>query len=224
MFTLKKVTSSEQLCAVYDTLYAQSWLPSRTSLLRWSINLLEGEPGQLLLDVACGDAQMAPLARKAGLMYYGVDFSPVAVEKAHTKTVFAADGQHLPFASQTFDLVTNIGSLEHFTEMSRGIREMARVLKANGKACILVPNAFGLTWNVLHVWRTGNLADDDGQPVQRFGTRGAWEYLLQTNGLHIDRTIGHERRWPRTTTEWNCLLYTSPSPRDRTRSRMPSSA
>ena len=23
---------------------------------------------------------------------------------------------------------------------------------------------------------------------------------------------------------WNCLLYTSPSPRDRTRSRMPSSA
>ena len=24
--------------------------------------------------------------------------------------------------------------------------------------------------------------------------------------------------------EWNCLLYTSPSPRDRTRSRMPSSA
>ena len=25
-------------------------------------------------------------------------------------------------------------------------------------------------------------------------------------------------------TKWNCLLYTSPSPRDRTRSRMPSSA
>ena len=24
--------------------------------------------------------------------------------------------------------------------------------------------------------------------------------------------------------EWRCLLYTSPSPRDRTRSRMPSSA
>ena len=26
------------------------------------------------------------------------------------------------------------------------------------------------------------------------------------------------------TGNWNCLLYTSPSPRDRTRSRMPSSA
>ena len=29
---------------------------------------------------------------------------------------------------------------------------------------------------------------------------------------------------PRRTLHWNCLLYTSPSPRDRTRSRMPSSA
>ena len=28
----------------------------------------------------------------------------------------------------------------------------------------------------------------------------------------------------RTDLEWSCLLYTSPSPRDRTRSRMPSSA
>ena len=27
-----------------------------------------------------------------------------------------------------------------------------------------------------------------------------------------------------TTLQWTCLLYTSPSPRDRTRSRMPSSA
>ena len=31
------------------------------------------------------------------------------------------------------------------------------------------------------------------------------------------RTLGGHRRY-------NCLLYTSPSPRDRTRSRMPSSA
>ena len=35
-------------------------------------------------------------------------------------------------------------------------------------------------------------------------------------------------RWPclilRTPKGWTCLLYTSPSPRDRTRSRMPSSA
>ena len=37
------------------------------------------------------------------------------------------------------------------------------------------------------------------------------------------RLSGRGRRWPRALRN-NCLLYTSPSPRDRTRSRMPSSA
>ena len=42
------------------------------------------------------------------------------------------------------------------------------------------------------------------------------------------RTVPHTAEgmieWGRELDEWRCLLYTSPSPRDRTRSRMPSSA
>ena len=34
--------------------------------------------------------------------------------------------------------------------------------------------------------------------------------------IHLDKSFVGDR--------WHCLLYTSPSPRDRTRSRMPSSA
>eukprot|EP00656_Telonema_subtile_P052461 TRINITY_DN7322_c0_g1_i2.p1 TRINITY_DN7322_c0_g1~~TRINITY_DN7322_c0_g1_i2.p1 ORF type:complete len:126 (-),score=34.98 TRINITY_DN7322_c0_g1_i2:41-418(-) len=45
-------------------------------------------------------------------------------------------------------------------------------------------------------------------------TKGAWLVLNQTVDLKYDRC--HE--------SVACLLYTSPSPRDRTRSRMPSSA
>ena len=41
----------------------------------------------------------------------------------------------------------------------------------------------------------------------------------------VERSIEYERS-PQLNGDWytNCLLYTSPSPRDRTRSRMPSSA
>ena len=54
----------------------------------------------------------------------------------------------------------------------------------------------------------------------------AWELVTKVYGLDAKRllvTIYHDdeeahRIWK------NCLLYTSPSPRDRTRSRMPSSA
>ena len=44
--------------------------------------------------------------------------------------------------------------------------------------------------------------------------------------LHVDfgSEIGIKKSSSQITDLYNCLLYTSPSPRDRTRSRMPSSA
>src|SRR5665213_480589 len=38
--------------------------------------------------------------------------------------------------------------------------------------------------------------------------------------LHAEATVGHSGSGP---FSWDCLLYTSPSPRDRQKSRMPSS-
>ena len=40
----------------------------------------------------------------------------------------------------------------------------------------------------------------------------------------IHRELGYDRETIRKAITQSCLLYTSPSPRDRTRSRMPSSA
>jgi SAM-dependent methyltransferase len=116
------------------------------------------------------------------------------------------DGSHLPFADDRFDYVTSVGSLEHYLDMAQGVREIVRVLKPEGRTCILVPNAFGLTWNLVRAWRTGDLADDDGQPIQRFGTRGAWCRLLAENGLTVDQTLGYERSWPQTQAEWRWIM------------------
>lgn len=201
MFVRKHVTSSEQVRVVYDDLYIHQWLPSHISQLAWLVRLLEAEPGQTLLDVACGDAQMGQVAREAGLVYYGVDISYMAVQAAHHQGVLVGDGARLSFADNRFDYVTSIGSLEHYLDMAQGVRKIARVLEPDGRACVLVPNAFGLTWNVLHVWRTGDLFDDDGQPIQRFGTRGDWYRLLVENGLEVCRTFGYERVWSRTAAE-----------------------
>ena len=46
---------------------------------------------------------------------------------------------------------------------------------------------------------------------------------LTANGGTIN-AVGNAGRYGKVFLTWNCLLYTSPSPRDRTRSRMPSSA
>ena len=52
--------------------------------------------------------------------------------------------------------------------------------------------------------------DYPGEPVPETWQKG------KTN---LDFTEARDSEW-----QWHCLLYTSPSPRDRTRSRMPSSA
>ena len=54
------------------------------------------------------------------------------------------------------------------------------------------------------------------------GTNGVYNFKMNPSDLNLD----FERIMPRVPEPPNmsCLLYTSPSPRDRTRSRMPSSA
>jgi SAM-dependent methyltransferase len=201
------IHSAHEAQAAYNRLYQapRTWLFRRYSVARRIINLLNPRPGGSLLDVACGDGALLATAREAGLDCYGVDISDQAVRLAcsalGTGVAVTGDGESIPYPDDTFDYVTNIGSLEHYLDMERGAREMARVLKPGGLACILLPNAFGLTWSVWHAWRTGELADDGHQPLQRYGTRRAWHTLLTNNGLQIQRTVGHEQSWPRTADE-----------------------
>ncbi len=206
MFGRQESSDSAYLRATYDELYTRGWLPDRAALLGWIVCLLDGRPGQAVLDVACGDGQMAVAARRAGLTYYGVDFSAVAVRAVPEGWGLVADGQRLPVADGCLDFVTCIGSLEHFVDMDQGVREMARVLRPDGRACVLLPNAFGLTWNLPHVWRTGDVADEDGQPVQRFGTRLAWQRLLEENGLVVFATLGYESSRPRGMAGWKQVI------------------
>ena len=54
--------------------------------------------------------------------------------------------------------------------------------------------------------------------------RGRVYYRSVCTSCHTAAPIGSINPSTKTKAEWSCLLYTSPSPRDRTRSRMPSSA
>eukprot|EP00657_Telonema_sp_P-1_P009242 TRINITY_DN3437_c0_g1_i1.p2 TRINITY_DN3437_c0_g1~~TRINITY_DN3437_c0_g1_i1.p2 ORF type:complete len:149 (+),score=12.44 TRINITY_DN3437_c0_g1_i1:230-676(+) len=75
-----------------------------------------------------------------------------------------------------------------------------------------------------------------GEESMRVDCRTAEHYVLfdqrvELNGVHSRGTTHFVRhsnfcqyRVNSCVTLWGCLLYTSPSPRDRTRSRMPSSA
>jgi SAM-dependent methyltransferase len=185
---------------IYDKIYSTMQIRHLDSFYQWLLDILNVQPGRLFLDVSCGVGALPRLATQRGLRAYGVDFSEVALKIAYRETPtvswILADGERLPFPDSCFDYVTHIGSLEHYVCPEMGAREVARVLKPDGCACILLPNTFGLLGNVWTALRTGRTFDD-GQPIQRYAARLEWQELLEVSGLIVIRTIKYERAWPR---------------------------
>jgi SAM-dependent methyltransferase len=166
----------------------------------WLLDLLDARPGQTLLDVSCGEGTLVHLAQQQGLRAYGVDFSSIALEKAvrdyGLNTTCISNAERLAIIDRSFDFAINIGSVEHYFEPETAVREMSRILKPDGVACILLPNTFSLFGNVLYVWQTGHIFDD-GQPLQRYNTQQGWHNLLTENGLEPFKILKYEREWPR---------------------------
>lgn len=196
----------------YDEIYSDRGLQQRASLYLWFLDqvLRHAPPPARLLDVSCGEGDFLRFARHAGYVAAGLDFSLAALQTLDRRggsaiPAVAANAQGLPFADASFDVVTNLGSLEHYFDPAQGVREMARVLRPGGTAVVLLPNAYGLFGNILHVLRHGEVFDD-GQPLQRYATRGSWQRLLADHGLATRRVLVLERAAPRTAADLAWML------------------
>jgi SAM-dependent methyltransferase len=196
-----KINDTKDTRIAYNSLYRDSGILLRDSFYLWLISLLKPEPSRLLLDVSCGQGRLVKFAKKKGLEAVGIDFAEEALYKGKIESPqsgwVVADGEHLPFQTSCADYVTHIGSLEHYLHPEEGIREVARVLKPSGIACVLLPNTYGLFGNIKHALLTGDVFDD-GQPLQRYNTRRGWQVMLEANGLTVFKTYKYEREWPRT--------------------------
>ncbi len=197
----QRIASAADSARSYDELHAEGHLQQSDSFYRWLLSLLRPRSGQMLLDVSCGGGALLAAASQKGLRVAGLDLSPWAAHTAAMRLsearIVVADAEQLPYADNMFDYLTNIGSVEHYLHPHRAIREMARVLHPDGLALVLLPNTFGLLGNIFHVWCKGDVFDD-GQPVQRYGTRVQWCKLLELNGFRIARIWKYERARPRT--------------------------
>lgn len=111
------------------------------------IRLVGREPVEHLLDVATGTADLAILATKNAGRVTGVDISEGMLEHGRVKvkdrglddrvTLQRADSVDMPFADDTFDAVTVAFGVRNFEQLEKGIAEMRRVLKPNGRMFIL---------------------------------------------------------------------------------------
>jgi SAM-dependent methyltransferase len=186
----------------YETIYGTVGIRHTDSFYAWLVGLMRVEPGCSLLDISCGEGSLGRLAAQAGAQSFGLDLSEAAVRAGLAETRQArfvvGNAQDLPFGAGTFDRVSNIGSLEHYLDPARGAAEMARVMRPEGLACVLLPNIYSLLDNVWHAFRHGRTVEDN-QPIQRYAARFEWQDLLEANGLVVERTVKYEREFP---TRW----------------------
>lgn len=105
-------------------------------------------PKPKILDVGCGTGANLEMLGEFGTAE-GVDVSDEALEFCRGKGLKVHKGlaEELPFADESFGIVTALDVVEHLDDDIAGLREMRRVLKKGGRALVFVP-AFMWLWGV----------------------------------------------------------------------------
>jgi SAM-dependent methyltransferase len=144
----------------------------------------DGYRGRSVLEVGCGaGVDLARFAR-GGAAVTGVDIAASAIELARAN--FAqqglsglfevADGEHLPFPDQTFDLVYAHGVVQYTANPQKLVDECRRVLKPGGEAIFQVYNR--VSWlNALSKLMKVGLEHDDAPVLRKFSI-GEFRRLL----------------------------------------------
>ena len=178
----------EEMKSFYDDVYyadANKPLQGSAHLMRLARKVDIGS-GNAVLDIACGLGEWLHVCATDGADVYGVDLSERAIEycKKHMPDgeFHAVPAENLPFADEQFNLVSCLGSLEHFVEPVVSLKEMTRVAKADAIFLILVPNADFLT-RKLKLFGGTNQKDarEEAQTLQE------WESLFEQAGLRVTR-------------------------------------
>jgi demethylmenaquinone methyltransferase / 2-methoxy-6-polyprenyl-1,4-benzoquinol methylase len=114
---------------------------------RWrarAADLAALRPGDSALDVACGTGDLAiELARRVGTggEVIGSDFAEEMLERARAKAPELqwewGNALELPYASGRFDAATVGFGARNFSDLDRGLAEMARVVRPGGRVVVL---------------------------------------------------------------------------------------
>ena len=107
--------------------------------------LIEGltSQKQRILDVACGNGGILKHLRSRGYRNLeGLEISEYAVTRLRSEGLTMHQGKlpTLPMSDASYDVVVASQVLEHVIRRGTFAREIARVLKPNGRALIFVPN------------------------------------------------------------------------------------
>jgi demethylmenaquinone methyltransferase / 2-methoxy-6-polyprenyl-1,4-benzoquinol methylase len=194
-------TMFDRIAPVYD---AMNRVMTMGLDLRWRRLAAEAavQPGDRVLDAACGTGDLALADRRAGAgRVTGLDFSEAMLERARRKAPelewLTGDLLALPFADGTFDAATVGFGVRNVADLPLALAELRRVLRPGGRVAVLeITQPRGLLRPFYRVWfellipRLGRLLPKGGDAysylpasVRRFPRAEELSALLEGAGF-----------------------------------------
>jgi SAM-dependent methyltransferase len=128
----------DMIAPKYDARYLQNPL---TGVSRELHALVSNGRALDVLEVGSGTGRWVIELRPFVQRIVGLDFSFGMLEQAHMRNdqllLTNGDANHLPFPSESFDLVLSVNALQHYTDRRAFITEARRLLRAGGALAIV---------------------------------------------------------------------------------------
>ena len=162
----------------------------------YTVALAHVRPGDRVLDIAGGTGDLTrSFARQVGEQGVVVhtDINEAMLRTGRDRMLddglclptVACDAEHLPFPSESFDLVSVAFGLRNMTHKDLALAEMARVLKPGGRLLVLEFSKVAAPLRKAYDWYSFNVLPRLGQMVA--GDADSYRYLAESIRMHPDQ-------------------------------------
>ena len=151
-----------------------------------------GYRGRQLLEVGCGIGTDLVRFARGGAVVTGVDLSSTAIDLARqnfalhdvTARLEVANGEALPFADDSFDVVYGHGVIQYTADPATLLAECHRVLRPGGQAIFMVYNR--ISWlNGLSKLMKVDLEHEDAPVLRKFTIAEFRQLLTRFSNVRI---------------------------------------
>lgn len=163
---------------------------------RYTIAVANPQPGHQVLDIAGGTGDLSlAFARKVGATGRVVhtDINEAMLREGRTRLLdlgvvlptMVCDAEKLPFADNSFDIVTVAFGLRNMTHKELALAEMHRTLKPCGKLLVLEFSRVAKPLEKAYDWYSFNILPKIGKWVAN--DEESYRYLAESIRMHPDQ-------------------------------------
>jgi demethylmenaquinone methyltransferase/2-methoxy-6-polyprenyl-1,4-benzoquinol methylase len=186
----------DSVASRYDVMNDLMSLGMHRAWKAYTVMVADVREGHRVLDIAGGTGDLAmAFAKKAGPSGRVVhtDINEAMLRTGRDRLVDAGvmlptlvcDAEHLPFPSESFDLVSVAFGLRNMTHKDAAIRQMHRVLRPGGKLLVLEFSRVAKPLEKVYDWYSFQVLPRLGRLVA--GDADSYRYLAESIRMHPDQ-------------------------------------